>query len=53
MKYESGNRFENALVYEEGGLRFKSWASEIEHSVAKGLPAMQHFFERSCVAQAQ
>ena len=32
-----------------GGLRFKTRADLIGHSVAKGLPPLRHFFERSCV----
>ena len=34
-----------------GGPKFKSWASEIGHTVADGSPPLRHFFERSCVAQ--
>ena len=40
----------NALV---GDLRFKPRVGQIRYSVAKRSPALQHFFERSCVAQAQ
>ena len=36
-----------------GGLRFKSQAGQIKHSVVNGSPSLQHFFERKCVAQAQ
>ena len=43
----------NAFVSEAGGLRFKSRAGQIEHSVANGSPPLRHFFERSCVARAQ
>ena len=43
----------NAFVSEAGGLRFTSQAGQIEHSVANGKPSLQHFFKRSCVAQAQ
>ena len=43
----------NAFVSGAGGLRFKSRAGQIGHSVANGSPLLQHFFERSCVARAQ
>ena len=43
----------NAFVPEAGGLRFKSRAGQIEHSVANGSPPLRHFFERSCVARVQ
>ena len=43
----------NAFVSGAGGLRFKSRAGQIGHSVANGSPPLQHFFERSCVARAQ
>ena len=43
----------NAFVCEAGGLRFKSRADQIGHSVANGSPPLQYFFERRCVAQAQ
>ena len=33
-----------------GGLRFKSQAGQIEHSVANSLPQLQHFLKRICVA---
>ena len=36
----------NAFVTETGGLRFKSRAGQIGHSVANGLPQLQHCFER-------
>ena len=42
----------NAFVSGAGGLRFKSRAGQIKHSVANGSPVLQHFFERSCVARA-
>ena len=42
---------DNAFVNAAGGLRFKSWAGQIEHSVANDSPPQQHFFERSCVAE--
>ena len=44
---------DNAFVSRVGGLRFKSWAGQIGHSVANGSPPQQHFFGRSCVARAQ
>ena len=47
--YCSGNMFVSGV----GGLKFKSWASQIGHSAANGLPPLQHFFDRSCVARAQ
>ena len=43
----------NAFVSGAGGLRFKSQAGQIGHSVANGSPPLRHFFERSCVARAQ
>ena len=43
----------NAFVSGAGGLRFKSRAGQIGHSVAKGSPPLRHFFKRSCVARAQ
>ena len=43
----------NAFVSGAGGLRFKSRANQIGHSVANGSPPLRHFFERSCVARAQ
>ena len=43
----------NAYVSGAGGLRFKSRAGQIEHSVANALPPQQHFFESTCVARAQ
>ena len=41
----SGNKF----VFGAGGLRFKSQAGQIEHSVANGSPSLRHFFKKSCV----
>ena len=43
----------HAFVSEAGDLRFKSRTGQIEHSVAKGSPPLQHFFKWSCVARAQ
>ena len=43
----------NAFVSGAGGLRFKSRAGQMGHSVANGSPPLRHFFERSCVAWAQ
>ena len=43
----------NAFVSGAGGLRFKSRAGQIGHSVADSSPPLRHFFERSCVARAQ
>ena len=43
----------NAFVSGAGGLRFKSRAGQIGHSVSNGSPPLHHFFERSCVARAQ
>ena len=40
----------NAFVYGAGSLRFKSRPGQIGHSVVDGLPPLQHFFKRSCVA---
>ena len=44
--WSSGDGF----VSGAGGLRFKSRAGQIGHSVANGLPPLRHFFERICVA---
>ena len=43
----------NAFVSGAGGLRLKSRASQIGHSVANGSPRLRHFFKRSYVARAQ
>ena len=43
----------NAFVSGAGGLRFKSQAGQIGHSIANGSPPLRHFFKRSCVARAQ
>ena len=43
----------NAFVSGVEGLSLKSRAGQIGYSVANGLPPLQHFFERSCVARAQ
>ena len=43
----------NAFVSGAVGLRFKSRAGQIKPSVTNGSPTLQHFFEKSCVAQAQ
>ena len=43
----------NAFVSGAGGPKFKSRFDQTGHSVANGLPPLQHFFERSCVAWAQ
>ena len=43
----------NAFVSGAEGLRFKSRAGQIGHSVANGLPMQRHFFQRSCVTQMQ
>ena len=42
----------NAFVSGAGGLRFKSRAGQIGHSVANGSPPLRHF-ERSCAARPQ
>ena len=42
-----------SLSLEREGLRFKSRASHIEHSVANSSTPLQDFFKRSCVAQVQ
>ena len=44
--WSSGQPF----VSEAGSLRFNSWAGQIGHSVANGLPPLRRFFERSSVA---
>ena len=41
------------FVSEAGGMRFKSQAGQIGHSVANDLPPLQHFFEMNCVARVQ
>ena len=43
----------NAFVSGAGGLRFKSLAGQIGHSVANGSSPLRHFFKKSCVARAQ
>ena len=43
----------NVFVSGTGGLRFKSRAGQIRHSVANGLPPLRHYFERSCVVRVQ
>ena len=43
----------NAFISEVGGLRFKSRAGQIEHSVANDSPQLRRFFEKSCGARAQ
>ena len=43
----------DALVSGARGLRFKSRAGQIGHSVANSSPPLQHFFKQSCVARAQ
>ena len=45
FSWSSGNKF----VFGAGGLRFKSRAGQIEHSVANGSPPLRHFFQKSCV----
>ena len=42
-----------SLSLEREGLRFKSRASHIGHSVANSSPPLQHFFKGSCAAWAQ
>ena len=43
----------NAIISGARGLRLKSWAGQIERSVANCSPLLRHFFKRNCVAQAQ
>ena len=45
FSWSSGNEF----VFGAGGLRFKSRAGQIEHSVANGSPPLRHFFKKSSV----
>ena len=40
----------NAFGSGAGGLRFKSWAGQIGHSVSNNSPPLQHFLERNCIA---
>ena len=47
------NKEGNAFVSGAGGLRFKSRAGRIRHSVANGSPPPQRFFEWSCVTRVQ
>ena len=42
-----------AFVSGASGLRFKSGAGQIGHSVANGSPPLRHLFERSSVARVQ
>ena len=44
IKFKSNG---NAFVSGAGDLGFKSRAGRIGHSVANGLPPLQHFFETS------
>ena len=44
---------DNAFVSGARGLRFKSRAGQIGHSVANSSPPLRHFFERSSLAWAQ
>ena len=39
-----------AFISGAGGLRFKSRAGQIEHSVVNGSPLLRHFFERGFFA---
>ena len=41
----------NAFVSGAGGLRFKSRAGQIAHSVANGSPPLPYFFDWSCGAR--
>ena len=41
----------NVLGSGTGGLRLKSRAGQIGHSVANGSPGLRYFFKRSCVAR--
>ena len=43
----------NASLSGAGGLRLKSWAGQIRHSVANDSPQLRHLWERSCVARVQ
>ena len=43
----------NAFVAGAEGLRFKSRAEQIGHSVANRMPSLHHFFEKSCVTWVQ
>ena len=43
----------NAFVSGAGGLRFKSRVGQIGLNVSNGLPPLQRFFGKSCVARAQ
>ena len=40
-------------VSRAGGLMFKSRAGHIGHIISNGLPTLQNFFEKSCVARSQ
>ena len=44
---------DNAFVSRGKGLRFESWADQIEHSVANCSPPLRHFSGRSCVVRVQ
>ena len=52
-KIPASSSSRNPFVSGAGGLTFKSRADQIGNSVASGWPRLQHFFERSCVAQVQ
>ena len=43
----------NTIVSRAGGLRFKSRADKIRHSVANDSPPLRYFFETSCVTRGQ
>ena len=53
MLHKNQIKIGNAFVSGAGGLKFKSRAGQIGHSVANGSPPLRLFFERSCVARAQ
>ena len=43
----------NAFVSGAWGLKFRSRTRQIGHSVANGMPLLQHFCQRNCIARAQ
>ena len=49
--YAADHSSTTTLVSAAEGLRFKSRAGQIRHSVDNGSPPLRHFFERSCFAR--
>ena len=41
---------DSAIVFEWGGMRFKSLSGQAGNSIANGSPPLWHFFQSNCVA---